>query len=229
MDITNHQRTNTSLDQRINALIHGVSQESAVLFHELFDLDTIQRIQDEFAAATGVASYGCSGSTCTIASCSAGLYDVNGTYSDGCECSEDSYGSIHTCATARDLGDISSGGSTTVSGRIIPGSATDDDWFRVDFPASGRPGGGRPTIALTGASASNFSLQVASNCSGGSLACGDGGILTSLQEYEFTDNVVGSGWTVNGTSWPSTVYFRVTRNSTATSCSAAAYTVSITR
>tara|TARA_B110000495_G_scaffold153744_1_gene136859 strand:- start:1571 stop:1849 length:279 start_codon:yes stop_codon:yes gene_type:complete len=92
---------------------------------------------------------------------------VNGTYSDVCECSEDSYGSIHTCAAARDLGDISAGGSTSASGRIILGSGTDDDWFRVDFLASGRPGGGTPTIQITRASASNFSLQVSSNCSGG--------------------------------------------------------------
>ena len=180
-----------------------------------------------------MATYTCVSGSCAIGSCVANRYDVNGTYSDGCECAEDGYAGNGSCAAASNLGSVSIGTSLSVSGRIIPGGPT-ADWFRVDFPASGRPGGGTPRIRLDSASASNFVLRVMlSSCSGSNGTCGsEGGSAAAVSDYRFTDSVAGSGYRLNSTPWPSTVYFRVTRLSgapTPTSCTATGYTVLITR
>ena len=55
-DITERKRLEAALAQRLVALTRPLDQPDGITFAELFDLATIQRIQDEFAAATGVAS-----------------------------------------------------------------------------------------------------------------------------------------------------------------------------
>ncbi len=55
-DITEHKRLQLAIEQRVVALTRPLEQGGAVPFDELFDLNEFQRIQDEFAAATGVAS-----------------------------------------------------------------------------------------------------------------------------------------------------------------------------
>lgn len=54
-DITDRKRAEDRIRERITTLTQPL-EGSAVAFAELFDLAEIQRIQDEFAAATGVAS-----------------------------------------------------------------------------------------------------------------------------------------------------------------------------
>ncbi len=56
MDLTERKRLEAALEQRLVALTRPLDQPDGITFTELFDLETIQRIQDEFAAATGVAS-----------------------------------------------------------------------------------------------------------------------------------------------------------------------------
>jgi len=56
IDITERKRLEAALEQRLVALTRPLDQPDGITFTELFDLETIQRIQDEFAAATGVAS-----------------------------------------------------------------------------------------------------------------------------------------------------------------------------
>jgi signal transduction histidine kinase/ActR/RegA family two-component response regulator len=55
-DITERKRTEEALEKRLAALTSPLDQPDGIAFEELFDLAAIQRIQDEFAAATGVAS-----------------------------------------------------------------------------------------------------------------------------------------------------------------------------
>ena len=55
-DITEFKRLEEALEKRLVALTCPLTRESGVSFEELFDLATIQKIQDEFANATGVAS-----------------------------------------------------------------------------------------------------------------------------------------------------------------------------
>lgn len=55
-DITERRRAESALEKRIIALTQPFEQASDISFSELFNLDEIQRLQDEFAQATGVAS-----------------------------------------------------------------------------------------------------------------------------------------------------------------------------
>ncbi len=55
-DITERKRTEEALAKRIVALTQPLDDARELLFDELFDLVEIQRLQDEFADATGVAS-----------------------------------------------------------------------------------------------------------------------------------------------------------------------------
>ncbi|MEI6646627.1 MAG: PocR ligand-binding domain-containing protein [bacterium] len=55
-DITERKRLQDAVEKRIVALTCPVSKGHEIAFEELFDLKEIQRIQDEFASAAGVAS-----------------------------------------------------------------------------------------------------------------------------------------------------------------------------
>ncbi len=55
-DLTERKRLEAALEQRLVALTRPLDHPECITFSELFDLETIQHIQDEFSAATGVAS-----------------------------------------------------------------------------------------------------------------------------------------------------------------------------
>ncbi len=55
-DITEYKRMEEVLEKRLMALTSPLTQSNGITFEDLFDPAVIQRIQDEFAAATGVAS-----------------------------------------------------------------------------------------------------------------------------------------------------------------------------
>ena len=55
-DITERKRAEDALEKRLVALTRPLDTPEGIKFEELFELAAIQRIQDEFAAATGVAS-----------------------------------------------------------------------------------------------------------------------------------------------------------------------------
>jgi len=55
-DITERKRLEQALERRILALTQPLSETEGVEFEDLFDLDEIQKLQDLFAKATGVAS-----------------------------------------------------------------------------------------------------------------------------------------------------------------------------
>lgn len=56
VDVTERQRLEQALERRIVALTRPLDDAQGVEFEELFDLDEIQKLQDLFAEATGVAS-----------------------------------------------------------------------------------------------------------------------------------------------------------------------------
>jgi PAS domain S-box-containing protein len=56
VDITERIRTEEALEKRIMALTQPLDKAEDILFEELFNIDDIQRLQDEFARATGTAS-----------------------------------------------------------------------------------------------------------------------------------------------------------------------------
>ncbi len=55
-DITERKRLELALQKRLVALTSPLDKPEGIAFDDLFELPAIQRIQDEFAAATGVAS-----------------------------------------------------------------------------------------------------------------------------------------------------------------------------
>ena len=55
-DITTRKNMEAAIEKRIVALTRPLTEDTTILFDELFDLKTIQAIQDSFADATGVAS-----------------------------------------------------------------------------------------------------------------------------------------------------------------------------
>jgi PAS domain S-box-containing protein len=54
--ITERKRSEAALEKRLTTLTSPLDQAENVTFEDLFDLPAIQRLQDEFAKATGVAS-----------------------------------------------------------------------------------------------------------------------------------------------------------------------------
>ncbi len=56
MDVTELKRLQQALQKRVLTLTHPLDQPEGIAFDDLFDLPEIQRIQDEFSMATGVAS-----------------------------------------------------------------------------------------------------------------------------------------------------------------------------
>lgn len=55
-DITDQKRTEEALEKRMVALLQPLDAPTEIAFEDLFNTDDIQRLQDEFAEATGVAS-----------------------------------------------------------------------------------------------------------------------------------------------------------------------------
>lgn len=55
-DITERKRAEDALEKRILALTRPLEEDETIAFEDLFNLEDIQRIQDEFALATGTGS-----------------------------------------------------------------------------------------------------------------------------------------------------------------------------
>jgi hypothetical protein len=122
--------------------------------------DNCQNGIDEASALNmcGNASHGSPGcnNACYMASCDAFWHDVDGAFSNGCECNEDFFDSGNTgdnCGfnggnQAVDLGELHDTGQlSAVSGSILP--AGDADWFKIKAVDNG-----------TGGECDTFSLEV---------------------------------------------------------------------
>ncbi len=162
-----------------------------------------------------VATTNCGGGDCSILGCNAGYYDTDTAYGNGCECADDTIGS--TCATALDLGVFDAGDSTVLSGRLPLGTSV--DWVRASFPASfGRPGSATAHMELTALPDSTYKFEVRRSCA-------EAPTCAAATSYDFLDNQ-STGYTINNTSWPETVYVRIFRTSTTPQCTDWELTVS---
>ncbi len=109
----------------------------------------------------------CQGGHC-VAVCNSGYFNVNGLFSDGCECAQDGYASAHgTCTNAFNLGmlsDAGSGSTASVTGRILP--ASEEDWFRftaldsTDTGTLASPGHDRLDVRIRVVSPTDGSIRV---------------------------------------------------------------------
>ena len=131
---------------------------------------------------TNVASTTCSSSACQVSTCTVpdvahnlAAYDMNGTYSDGCECTEDA--TPNSAGSATSLGTVNAGQTLTVTtdayGHSLNlGPSADVDWFQVSF-GNNNTCGFTPKITLNDASG-QLQIDVNTNTAGATMTCGAG-------------------------------------------------------
>jgi hypothetical protein len=175
-------------------------------------------------------STSCIGGACRLDSCPTGSHDVDGDYTNGCECLDDGAG--NSCAAATPIGTLSSSGSTlSYSGKIPIGGVS--DWLTVSVPSAGRgPGNGAPTISIAhmGGGANPFQFDVQPSCAG-SFTCGSGS-PGAIASYSFRDDQSSGTRAYTGphlVPWPSTIVIRVSRIAPPTTCNEASYTLTLSR
>ncbi|HEY3358550.1 MAG TPA: choice-of-anchor D domain-containing protein [Polyangia bacterium] len=79
--------------------------------------------------ATAHGTPKCVAATCSVDTCAAGWFDLNGSFADGCECQKSGTGGAD-CSHAVNLGTVAdNGASVSVSGNLVPDG--DEDWYQV--------------------------------------------------------------------------------------------------
>jgi hypothetical protein len=165
----------------------------------------------------GVASYTCSTTTggCGIGMCSPGCYDLDSMYSDGCECCDDTLGK--SCQTPTGEGQLTLGQTVNVQGQLP--AANESDWLQVSFSNEGTKTF-HASISFTANPNSEFVFDLASDCNGTLIACGEGGSCQGKTQWEefygsqATGNPGDPNWQPIG-ALPA-LYIRVYRTSTST-------------
>ena len=152
-------------------------------------------------------------------------HNCDGDPMAGCECPDDGVGG--DCNTPYDLGTIA---PTESSLGVVGNVPTEDglDWYQVSFPlADVRPGMGTPTISFAINEGEEFAFDVVyDQCGNEGMPCGMGGdgagLAVGLTDWTFVDDDPGccSAPTDSMVPWPSTVYIRVYRTTTGSSCGA---------
>jgi hypothetical protein len=176
-------------------------------------------------AAPNAANYACSSATCSLM-CQSTWYDVDGTYSNGCECHDTDSGST-SCTTATGIGTV--GSAMTLSGTLVT-TVEGADWFSVNFPivSRGPTLNGTPRIAV---SSGTVVLDVYIGSCSESASCGtEGGTASGTVTYSFTDDQSSPGaeqWSMNLTQWPRTAIFAVRPAPGASGC--IPYTITLSR
>lgn len=171
-------------------------------------------------ATSGVTNTACPNAACVITSCTGNLYDVDGIYSNGCECS-DIVTTAGTCGNYISLGSVGSGGLTQSNVGNIPAPGAGYDWYRVQFPESSRPGAGTPNISLSLNDGGHYAFDLFRSCSSGA-------ICSNVTTFSFADNAdPNGGYNTNNTPWPSTIYIRVKRATSGQTCGN--YRLTVTR
>ncbi|MEZ4450753.1 MAG: hypothetical protein R3B09_14825 [Nannocystaceae bacterium] len=141
----------------------------------------------------------------------------------GLDCAD---GLGNLCGNPMDIGIVEEGGSAmSPMGTITtPGVA---DWYHVQFPAVGRPGGGTPSIQfmMNEDDAFVFDLYLNTGCMAAAVTCeagGEAGKGTKLTEFTFVDDdpMCCSGPQDSLTPWPANLYLRVYRVDGGETCSA---------
>jgi hypothetical protein len=155
------------------------------------------------------------GDACTL-TCNSTCFDINKTFSDGCECCEDA----NTTCGGNNLGTLGVGNTATGTGKL-PGSEA--DWFTVTFTGNATVTF-HPAISLTADPGVVFDIYT--SCAGGSLTCGnEGGNCTGKTSWETSYTCQGatpSCTTANNNNFQQipvgTVYVKVYRATGASTC-----------
>ena len=129
----------------------------------------------------------CTSSACRITGCSANFYDVNSTYSDGCECNATG---VNNGCGGEAVGSIGVN-STINKTNVLPGGSG-EHWYNVTFVNSGNTYA--PKVVLTG---TGYRMDLYADCSGTQVTqfgqatgCSEGTATTGLTTWE-TSNTGG--------------------------------------
>jgi len=177
----------------------------------------------------GVGTYTCgtSGATqgqCGIGMCTAGCYDLDKMYSDGCECCDDTLGK--SCTSPTGEGTLSLGQVVNVQGQLP--AANESDWIQVTF-SSESTNTFHGKISFTANPNNEFVFDISTDCNGTLKACGEGGTcqaMTTWEEYYAQGDPTGTTWAPIPAV--GTVNIRVYRASTSTTLTCDQWALSIT-
>ncbi|MCA9635288.1 MAG: hypothetical protein KC420_04570 [Myxococcales bacterium] len=155
--------------------------------------------------------------------------ETSGT-TGGLDC-DDGLGNL--CGNPYDLGMVMEGGGAMSEVRTIttPGVA---DWYQVSFTATGRPGGGTPTVtfAANDDGAYVFDAYTQPPCGAPPATCGQGGengAASKITEYTFVDDQPDCCAPPDDSMvpWPGVLYLRVYRVDAGQTC--ATYQLALSR
>ena len=143
----------------------------------------------------------------------------------GCECPDD--GVAGDCNTPYDLGALEPGNMTVGVVGNVPAEGG-IDWYQISYPLAGaRPGMGMPSLSFAINEGDAFVFDVVyDQCGGDGMPCeagGDGaGLAIGLTEWTFVDDdpMCCTPPMDSMVPWPATVYIRVQRTTTGSSCAA---------
>jgi len=114
--------------------------------------------------------------------------DVDGIWSDGCECQDDAF--AKSCAGATSLGTIGIGQSTSRTG-VLP-LASEENWFVVTFNGARTTNSYHPRITVTSAGGDNIRFDILNGCGGSTLNCpNEGGSAAAVTNWEEVSNGLG--------------------------------------
>jgi hypothetical protein len=162
----------------------------------------------------------CSGTTttCSVTAGAPGTEACNGL-DDDCNGTIDN-GIVSTCGAPEGLGTLLTGQSASFA-QFVAAPAGSERWYVVNFPGGA---GGTPTVTISGAGVTSgqIRMEVRTSCAAGAL-CAPG------TQWSFTDNasVAGTGYRTRNVAWPSTMYIRVYRVASTTTCGN--FTITATR
>ena len=129
-----------------------------------------------------------------------------------------------SCASAQSLGAVRVGEGLN-SGLLSIANEGETHWFVVTFPMSTLTfGGGASTVQLLRNDSDHFRLQVVGSCTSQPLTCTSPtspASAATVTSWSFGDDQSPAGpnqWQTRNVSWPTEVYFRVTRTSSGRSC-----------
>jgi hypothetical protein len=129
-------------------------------------------------AANNVCAPSCNSNTCSIPSngCCSGWVDVDGAWSNGCECQDDGLGK--SCGAATGLGNVNQGGGSTSKVGVLP-LPNEENWFQVTFNGT-RDTSYHPHVTISSVDDIRFDIFNGLNCSSPTLSCpGEGNAPSS--------------------------------------------------
>jgi len=189
---------------------------------------------------THVTTSACNAGLCQVATCDPGYYNVNNTFTDGCECQDT--GSPTICSSASTITPSGTANAVSATG-TIPLAMGNGDWYTIsippNYPGYNRGQGVVTVRLLTGSP--EFLLEIrgaetGGSCASGVMSCGGGAMTASgVASYTFTDSTalnVGitpqtQSWYSRANPWPTSLFVRVYRAQTAITCNS--YQLSVTR